>query len=114
MLIDLVDPSRTYELAHPSGAVFTLRHWTVAMQDSIDKSCLKYDADGRITYDVPLEREMKIDLALTAWRGVGMNDGEMPCVPENKKKLPFGVVLWLIRDIEERAGIRMPAEEKKS
>jgi hypothetical protein len=113
-MIELVDDSKSFDLPHPSGAVFVMKHWTFGMQEEVDKSCVVQDGKGGFTYLVSLEREIKIRLSLQGWRGVGMNGEEFPCTDENKKKLPVGVILWLIREIDERSGIRMPEEEKKN
>lgn len=113
-MIELVDESATYELVHPSGAVFIMRHWTVGMQEEIDRRCITQDGDGKFTYNLPLEKEIKLASALADWRGVAVNGAEVPCSPENKKKLPVGVSLWLIRDVNERAGLSIPEPEKKS
>ena len=114
MSLELVDDSKTYELEHPSGAVFILKHWTVGMQEEIDRKCLVQDGKGVFTYNVSLERETKIQLAVHDWRGIVSGGEVSPCTQENKRKLPVGVMLWLIRDIDDRAGLRMPDAEKKS
>lgn len=113
-MIELVDPSKNYEIKHPDGAVFVMAHWTVAMQDEVDSKCIARDAQGRATYLLPLERELKIEMALRDWRGVGSEGAELPCTPENKRKLPVGVLLWLLQEIDERAGLRIRDSEKKT
>lgn len=113
MSLELVDGSKNYELSHPSGAKFILRHWTIGMQDETDKRCL-YQQDGKFLYNTALDRELKLDLAVQSWSGVTSEGQEVPCDSENKKKLPVGIALWLIKEIEERAGLRMQLEEKKS
>ena len=114
-MINLVDESSTYEIIHPSGATFVMRHWTLAMQEETDKKCVVIDSSGRITdYKVSLERELKLKNAVSDWRGIMLDSTEALCTDENKKKLPVGVALWLVREIDERAGLRMTAEEKKN
>ena len=115
MGIELVDPSKTYELAHPSGAKFVMRHWTFAMQEEVDRRCIQQDGKGGVSYDVGLEREIKIQNAVENWSGITAPDGsEAPCTPENKKKLPVGIVFWIVKEIDELSGIRMPESEKKN
>ena len=113
MGIEIVDPEKSYELPHASGAKFVMSHWTVAMQEEVDRRCLAMDGKGGYTYDVALDRQLKIDFAVKSWSGVTSNGEEVPCNPENKRKLPVGVQLWLVKDIEERAGLRMTDAEKK-
>ena len=113
MPLELVDPSSTYELTHSSGAAFTMRHWTVAMQEEVDTRCYVQDGKGGFQYLPAIERELKITNALAGWRGVTMNGEAVECTPENRKKLPVGVMLWLVKDIDDRAGLRMTDTEKK-
>lgn len=113
-MIELIDPSRELEIIHPSGAKFRARQWTVAMQDDVDKRCLAIGQDGKVSYDTALERELRIDLSIIGWAGIVISGEDAPCTSENKKRLPVGVVLWLQREIEERAGLRITQEEKKS
>jgi hypothetical protein len=115
MPIELIDFQKTYELRHPTGAVFTVKHWTNAMQDEVDRSCVLHDKDKNIfSYDIAREREMKIDLSVVGWKEITADGQEVECTSENKKKLPVGVTLWLQKEIEERAGLRIAPEEKKS
>lgn len=113
-MIELVNEDDQYEITHTSGAKFTLRHWTRGMQDEVDARCLKTDGKGGYSFDVPLEREIKIEKCLADWEGVISKGEAVPCTSENKKKLPVGVFLWIIQQIDERAGIRMSGEEKKN
>lgn len=115
MGIQLVDPAKTYELKHPSGAVFVMRHWTFGMQEEVDKRCVVQDGKGKFDYNNSLEREIKINLAVESWSGIAAEDGsEAPCTPEVKRRLPVGVVFWLVKNIDEISLIRMPEEEKKN
>jgi len=114
MSLELTDPSKSYELVHPSGAIFIMRHWTNAMQEEIDRRCIISDGRGGLSYLSALEREIKIDLACQNWRGVTREGEEVLCNSETKKMLPPGAVLWIVKDVDERAGIRMPDTEKKS
>lgn len=119
MGIELIDESKTYELKHASGAVFILKNWTFGMQEEVDKRCVEQDGKGGMNYNVGLEREIKIARSVVSWSGIMVPDGtgglqEAPCTPENKKKLPVGIVFWLVKNIDETAGIRMPDTEKKS
>lgn len=114
MGIELVDESSFFELEHPSGCVFVMRHWTMAMQDQADKDCYVQDGKGGFTYFVAREREFKIDMCLQDWRGISAGGKDSPCTPENKKRLPVGVAMWLIKEIDERSHIRMTEEEKKN
>lgn len=114
MSLELVDPSKTYDLSHPSGAVFVMKHWTKDMQEEVDAKCLSHDGKGNFNYNVSLEREIKIQLSIHDWRGITFGGEEVPCTPEKKKLLPVGVMIWLVKTIDEKAGIRMPEEEKKS
>jgi hypothetical protein len=115
MPIQLVDFEKTYELNHPAGVAFTLKHWTNGMQDAVDRACLLHDKEkNTYTYDIAKEREMKIALALVAWSGVQVEGEEVPCTPENMKKLPVGITLWIQKEIEERAGLRITEAEKKN
>ena len=113
MALQLTDPSKTYEITHESGAIFTLRHWTLAMQDEVDSKCLK-QADGKLDYDAGLERDMKLRMTVVGWTGVEMDGSPVPCTPDNVRLLPPGVAMWLIKDIDERAGLRMKVSEKKN
>lgn len=115
MGIKIQDPNTTYELAHPSSAMFVMGHWTCAMQDEADKQCLSVDAKGNISFDISKDREIKVRLSVRDWRGVESEDGTaVACTEENKRKLPPGVLLWLVREIDERAGLRIREEEKKN
>lgn len=113
MSLQLVDPSKEYWLDHASGARFLMRHWTVAMQELTDKECFSI-VNEQASYNQSREREMKLSLAVVGWEGVEFGEGTAPCTDENKKLLPVGVVFWLIQDIDERAGLRMKATEKKT
>lgn len=114
MSIEVVDRSKTYEVSHPLGAKFTFKHWDVDMQEETDKRCMVVE-NGVVTgYKLGVEREMKVELAVVGWAGITENGQEIPCTPENKRKLPIGVTLWLVREIDERAGLRMTEQEKKS
>lgn len=115
MGIQLVDPSKEYELKHPSGASFTMRHWTVALQEIVDQECISLSGNGEYKYNVSREREIKLDNCVTAWSGIEDEDGgQMPCTSENKRKLPVGIVVWIVKEIDTRAGLRFIPEEKKS
>lgn len=119
MGIELVDDTKIYELKHPSGAIFKLRYWTFAMQEEVDKRCVVYDGAGGVTYNVALEREIKVKRTVDNWSGITIPDGnggyqEAPCTPENKSRLPVGIVFWLVKNIDEMAGIKMPDAEKKN
>lgn len=113
-MIDLIDDSEIYVLNHPSGASFKMKHWTRGMQDEVDNRCLRTDGKGVFSFDVPLERELKIQHCLVDWDGINYKGEAMPCVSENKKRLPVGIFLWLIQQIDERCGIRMKEDEKKN
>lgn len=114
MGIELVDFGKTFEVQHPSGASFILKHWTNAMQDEVDRSCIVNKGGNVFSYDIAREREMKIELSVVDWKGITADGQEVPCNPENKKKLPVGVTLWLQKEVEERAGLRITDTEKKS
>lgn len=113
-MIDLVDDSETYKISHPKGVIFTLRHWIRGKQDEVDQTCIIRDANGNFGYNVAREREIKLDYCLVDWDGITSKGEPIPCNSENKRKLPVGVFLWLIQEIDERAGLRMRDEEKKS
>jgi len=114
MSIELIDSSKSYTIDHPSIARFELKHWTIGMQEEVDRQCLVQDGKGGFNYLVARERELKMELALISWSGVTQDGVDVPCNSETKKKLPVGVLLWLVRMIDERSGIRMPEEEKKN
>ena len=114
MSLELIDPSKEFTLSHPSGAEFRLRYWTKAMQEEVEKQCIKQDGKGGAQYDFSREKDLKIDLSLISWSGVTLEGTDVPCTAENKAKLPIGVMIWLIREIDERAGLRMTEEEKKN
>lgn len=115
MPLELNDPSATFDVSHPSGAVFTLRHWTVGMQEEVEQRCVQITDGGKtMNYLTALDREMKIDKSVVSWSGVLLNGAEVPCNEATKKLLPVGVILWLQKEIEERAGLRLTPEEKKS
>lgn len=115
MPLELNDPSKTFEIAHASGAVFTLRHWTVAMQEEVERRCIVIKDGGRdMQYLTGLDRELKIDLSVVGWYGITLDGSEAECNSENKKRLPVGATLWLQKEIEERAGLRMTQDEKKN
>ena len=115
MGIELIDYSQTYEIKHSTGAVFTVRHWTCAMQDEVNRCCLSIDQESKTAkFDHTLEREMLIEMSVVGWSGITVNSQEVPCDSENKKKLPMAVAIWLQSQIEERAGLRFTPEEKKN
>ncbi len=115
MPIELVDFEKTYEAEHPAGVTFTLKHWTNGMQDAVDRACLTHDKEkNAYGYDIAKERGLKLELALVAWKGVHVDGQEVPCTPENIKKLPVGITLWIQKEIEERAGLRITETEKKN
>lgn len=115
MPVELVDFDKTYDVSHPAGVTFTLRHWTNGMQDQVDRACLTQDKEkNSYGYDIAKEREMKLSLALVSWKGVQVSGEEVPCIPENMKKLPVGITLWIQKEIEERAGLRITEGEKKN
>lgn len=119
MTIQLVDFSKTFELEY-SGAKFTLCHWTNAMQDKVDRACVVDKGNNIFAYDIAKERELKIDLSVQGWSGITeINpdtnaEQEVTCTSDNKRKLPVGVTLWLQKQIEERAGLRITPDEKKN
>lgn len=112
--MELINETKTYELTHSSGAVFVVKDWTVGMQEEVDRRCLVPDGKGGFNFLVSLEREIKITLAVSNWRGITMDGVDAPCTLENKKKLPVGVIYWLVKDIDERAGLRMTEDQKKN
>lgn len=116
MSIELIDDNSVYELKYDSDVTFKLKHWTVGMQEEVDKTCVVPDGKGNFTYLASKERELKLKLALVGWSGVsfsGALDPEAPCTDENKLKLPVGVIFKIIREIDERAGFRITDTEKK-
>lgn len=114
MPLEITDPSKTYELVHSSGAIFTMRHWTLAMQEVVDRECLQQDGKGGYTWNVTRERALKIDLCIQNWSEINRDGNPLPCTEETKKALPVGVLIWLVKDIDERAGLRITEAEKKS
>lgn len=117
MNIELVDPAKNYEVKHPwMDAVFTMRHMTPAIQEMIDKECIVPDSNSKngFRYDVARDREIKTEQCVVGWKGIVSDGQEVECNAENKKKLPVGVIVWLVKEIEERAGLRITAEEKKT
>ena len=86
--MELIDPSKIYELEHMNGVKFQVKHWTVAMQDEVDRRCLSISPDGKVGYDTALEREMRIDMSVIGWSGITMNNPEAPCDSKTKKKPP--------------------------
>lgn len=119
MPLDIFDPTREYALHHPSGAVFTLRHWTVADQELVERECIVQDGSDPsgsplFKWNQTRDREIKIGLCVVGWSGVTMEGAPFECTAENKKKLPVGVQVWIFKEIEERAGLRMSAQEKKT
>jgi hypothetical protein len=115
MSIELVDPAKNYELKHPwLGATFIMRHMTPAIQEMIDKECIVQDGKGGFRYDVSRDRDIKTEQCVSGWKGIVSDGQEVECNAENKRKLPVGVIVWLVKEIEERAGLRITAEEKKS
>lgn len=110
-MISLIDPSKNYKLDHPLGVSFEVRNWTVAMQDEVDRRCIKVTRDGSVSYDTALERELRIDLSIVGWSGI---ENDPACTSEAKRLLPVGVIVWLQREIEDRAGLRISLEEKKN
>ncbi len=113
-MIELIDENETYVLEHPSGSKFTFRYWTRGMQDEVDTRCLVSEGGGKFRFNVPLERELKVHHCLVGWEGVSFKGEIAPCNDENKKKLPLSIFLWIIEKIDERAGVRLPEEEKKN
>lgn len=113
MSLELVGPDDVYELEYRDGVVFKMRHWLRGMQEEVDRRCVVVSGKD-VRYDVSLDREIKIENCLVDWSGITQNGAPVPCTPENKKKLPVGVFLWLVQQIEERAGIRMAETEKKT
>lgn len=111
-MLNLIDPNETFTLTHPSGAVFTVKHWLVGMQDQADEACL-IKVGGETRYDTVKFRKMMIDLCVVGWTGIQSKGVEVPCTSENKDLLPVGVLMWIQKEIEEAAGLRMSAEEKK-
>lgn len=115
MNIELIDPSKNYEIKHPwAEATFVMRHMTTAIQDIIDRECIVPDGKGSFRYDINRDREIKVEQCVVDWKGISSDGQEVECNAENKKKLPVGVIIWLVREIEERAGLRITPEEKKS
>lgn len=114
MALQINDPSKTYELAHSSGAAFIMKHWTLGMQEIVDRECLEQDGKGGYKWNVTRERALKIELCVQDWTGVEKDGSPLPCTEENKKTLPVGVLIWLVKDIDERAGLRITEAEKKS
>ena len=115
MSIELVDPAKHYDLKHPwLDATFTMRHMTPAIQELIDKECIVQDGKGNFRYDGSRERDIKSERGVVFWKGIVADGQEVECSAENKRKLPVGVIVWLVKEIEERAGLRITAEEKKT
>lgn len=115
MPIELIDDSNAaYEWMHPSGVIFKIKHWTVGMQEEVDRNCVIPDWKGSFTYLASKERELKLKLALLDWSGVLLSGLDAPCTDENKMKLPVGVIFSIIREIDERAGFRISEAEKKT
>ena len=116
MGIELIDESKTYEEKYMDGVIFILRHWTLSMQEETDRRCVIIDSkQGKVAnYDISLERELKLKNSLVDWKGVSLNGKEVPCTIENRKKLPVGIMLWIVQKIDERAGLRITEDEKKN
>lgn len=113
-MIELIDDSsKGYEVKHPSGATFTILHWTVGMQEEVDRQCIVIDAKGSVSYLPSKERELKLKLAVAGWSDVMLNGEIALCTNENKMRLPVGVMFWIVKEIDERAGLRMTDTEKK-
>lgn len=114
-MIELNDPSKNFEVTHPSGAVFVLKHWTMGMQEEVEKRCVVIGEDAKnVQYLTALDRQLKIEFSLVGWRGVTVDGREVEFSPERAKQLPMGVLFWLQKTIEERAGLRIGDSEKKN
>ena len=83
------------------------------MQEQTDRECFKV-VDGQAQYDQARERDLKLSLAMVNWKGVDFNGNSAECTDVNKRLLPVGVMFWIVKDIDERAGLRMPDSEKKT
>lgn len=112
-MIELIEEGKSYDLTHPSGAVFKMASWTFGMQEELDRKCFINDGKGGFNWDAIMERRLKISQALLDWNGVCVGGQDVPCTAENKMKLPVGIIYWLIKEIDERAGFRMTDTEKK-
>lgn len=118
MSLEIHDQTKEYEI-EMSGATFTLRHWTVDDQEVVDRECIVEDgkdASGlpKFKWNQSRDREIKFERCILGWAGIVMNGQEFIFSPENKKKLPVGIKILLVKEIEERAGLRMTAQEKKT
>ena len=117
--MDLIDESKTYEVKYPGDekeeeVIFVMKHWIVGMQDQVDRDCVESDGNGGLKFLVSKERELKLRLALANWRGIKFDGSPAPCNDENKKKLPLGVIYWIVKEIDEKAGLVLPDSEKKT
>ena len=111
--MDITDPSKNYSISHPANATFMMKHFTMAMQEIVDRECLIQEGNG-YRWDITREREIKIEQCLIGWDGINFEGSPLPFSVENSKKLPVGIVIWLVKDIDEKAGVRMAEAEKKS
>lgn len=114
MPLEIKDISKSYELKHSSGAVFTMKHWTLAMQEVVDRECLENDGKGGFKWNITRERMLKIDLCIEDWIEINRDGNPLPCNAETKKQLPVAILIWVVREIDERAGLRITEAEKKS
>lgn len=118
MPLEIHDATKEYKI-EISGGIFNLRHWTVDDQEVVDRECLVEDGKdsngtAKFKWHQSKDREIKYDRCVIGWEGITMGGAEFPFTPENKSKLPVGIKILLVKEIEERAGLRMTAKEKKT
>lgn len=112
--MDIKDPSKEYQVTHPNGAVFTLRHWTLAMQETVDRECLELDEKGGARWNLTKERMIKFSQCLSGWEGITFEGQPLSFSEDNKKLIPVGIIIWIVKNIDENSGVRLPDAEKKS
>ena len=112
--MDIKDPSKEYQITHPAGPVFTLKHWTLAMQEMVDRECLEIDDKDGARWNLTRERMIKLEQCLVGWEGLTFEGELFLFSPENRKMLPVGIIIWIVKDIDEKAGVRLAEAEKKS
>lgn len=113
MSLEIHDPTKEFSV-NIGDAEFVVRHWTTDDQEVVDRECLVDEGNGKFKWNQSLDRSLKINRCVLGWSGITMSGEDFPFTEENKKKLPVGIKILIVKEIEERAGLRMTAKEKKT
>ena len=110
----------TFERRYPEEGVevekqplFYLRKISVGEKASIDDASF-LTAGNNIKFLGGTSQRLKLKYGIADWKNItDDSNNAVPCNDENKEKLPMGVAIWLVNEIDKLNGLNVVIKEEE-